>query len=217
MMSSSQNDEQRNMNRLPTFPRSEWKVILLLVLVAGFWCRDAQAARSRPHLNASGTTFVADNGNLLRGPILGSNLSQGTSVTNYGCNALHYYAEWAGGGYAAGSLSNQVDAAVAMARTNGLYLILTIGGGGISDTNFIYAFWNFYAGRYANETHVIYEIQNEVNHNAPSSTSVINVETNAYNIIRSKAPNTPVLFFSYVAMENGSAVLQDINALGPGV
>jgi hypothetical protein len=205
------------MKFLLMFSRLAWRIIPMFVLGAGLWGREAQAARGRPQLNGAGTTFVADNGNLLRGPILGSNLSQGASVTNYGFNALHMYAESAGGGYAAGSQSNQVDAAVAMTRTNGLYLIITLGGGGASNTNFIYDFWNFYAGRYANETHVIYEIQNEVTHSAPSSAVIINVETNAYNIIRSKAPNTPVLFFSYVAMENGSAALQDINALGPGI
>jgi endoglucanase len=180
------------------------------------------AARGRPYINfgagtngVSGTTFVADNGNLIRGMICGSDITAMPQITNYGCNALHLYAESASGG-TAGYNSNLVDSAVAMTRTNGLYLIITIGGGGVNLT-FDTAFWSFYAPRYANETHVIYEIQNEVDSGAPSSASVIQLETNCYNIIEASAPNTPVLFFSYVAFNSGSGVVQDINALGSGI
>ena len=132
----------------------------------------AEAARGRPILNAAKTTFVADNGNLLRGMICGSNPSLIPVITNYGCNAVHLYAESAGNGYSAGAMSNQVDAVVAMTRTNGLYLVLTIGYGGINNSNFIYDFWNFYAKRYANETHVLYEIQNEATSGGPSTAAV---------------------------------------------
>lgn len=188
---------------------------VLMVIVSVFASVDAWAARGRPQLNAAGTTFVADNGNLIRGMICGSALTSMPQVTNYGCNALHLYAESASGG-TAGYNSSLVDSAVAMTRTNGLYLIITIGGGGVN-LSFDTAFWNFYAPRYANETHVIYEIQNEVDSGAPSSASVIQLETNCYNIIRSSAPSTPVLFFSYVAFNSGSGVVTDINALGAGV
>lgn len=186
--------------------------VVVLVTLSIFANRDAQAARGRPQLNAAGTTFVADNGSLLRGMICGSAVASMPQVTNYGCNALHLYAESASGG-TAGYNSSLVDSVVAMTRTNGLYLIITIGGGGVN-LSFDTAFWNFYAPRYANETHVIYEIQNEVDSGAPSSASVIQLETNCYNIIRSSAPNTPVLFFSYVAFNSGSGVVTDINALG---
>lgn len=177
--------------------------------------------RGRPVLNAGGTTFVADNGNLLRGPQIATSsgtapsLSSLLAITNYGCNAIHCYAEGANAGYAAGTQSNAVDTLVRMTRTNGLYLIITVGDGG-ANTTFDTNFWKFYAGRYANETHVLYEIQNEVTSSAPSSSTVIALETNCYNIIRAAAPNTPVLFFSYVSL-NGAATLQDISALGAGI
>jgi endoglucanase len=196
--------------------------VLLVVLAAVLGTGDARAARGWAHLNPTGTTLVADNGNLLRGPQTAT--SSGTTpslatllaITNYGCNAIHCYAEGANAGYAAGTQSNAVDTIVRWTRTNGLYLIITIGDGGVN-MNFDTNFWKFYAGRYANETHVLFEIQNEVSSGGPSSASVIALETNCYNIIRAAAPNTPVLFFSYVAFSNGSGVVQDINALGPGI
>src|SRR5690242_17475232 len=188
-------------------------LVILIIATFVFFSKNAYAERGRPYLNAAGTTFVADNGSLIRGSVLGSNLSQGAAVTNYGLNAVHLYAESASGG-TAGYNSNFVDAAVGMTRTNGLYLILTIGGGGVN-LSFDTAFWNFYAPRYANETHVIYEIQNEVDSSAPSSFNVIQLETNCYNIIHAAAPNTPVLFFSYVSLN--SSALQDVTALGAGI
>lgn len=196
--------------------------VAVALCVSALSMKDAQAARGRPHLNAEGTTFVADNGNLLRGPLIATesgNLPSHTAiqaVKNYGCNAIHVYAEAPTGGYTAGTRAAVLDQVVNWTRDDGLYLIITIGSGGVN-TSFINDFWNFYAGRYANETHVIYEIQNEAVSYPGVSASVISAELGAYNIIRSKAPNTPVLFFSYMAFQNGANVVQDINALGTGV
>ena len=186
------------------------KSILFTLAVAGsiLISANAEAARGRPVLNAGKSTFVSDTGTLLRGMICGSNPAAIPQTTNYGCNAVHLYAESAGGA-AAGYNSNLVDSVVTMTRTNGMYLIITIGGGGVN-LNFATNFWNFYAGRYANETHVLYEIQNESTAGAPASSSVINLMTNCYKIIRAKAPNSPVLLFSYVAFNSGSGVLQDV-------
>jgi autotransporter-associated beta strand protein len=198
---------------------SRWfklELIWVVIFTLSFSIQEAGAARGRPVLNAAKTTFVSDTGTLLRGMICGSNPSTIPQTTNWGCNAVHLYAESAGGA-AAGYNSNLVDAAVAMTRTNGMYLIITIGSGGVAYTNFIYDFWNFYSKRYANETHVLFEIQNEISSGGPSSAAVISVETNAYFIIRSNAPATPVLFFSYVAFNSGPSIVQDAQALGSGI
>jgi hypothetical protein len=138
------------------------------------------------------------------------------ALKNHGCNALHVYGERSDYGYAPGTHAATLDTLVRWTREDGLYLVLTIGNGGIN-TSFINDFWNFYAGRYANETHVLYEIQNEAVSTPGVPASAIAAELKAYNIIRSKAPNTPVLFFSYVAFNSGANVVADINALGPGV
>jgi hypothetical protein len=188
---------------------------LLVFAALGCLVQRVEAARGRPYLNAARTTFVTDTGSLMRGCIVGSGptVAQLVAITNYGCNAVHMYAE-APSGYAAGYNSNTVDKIVQMTRTNGLYLIMTIGSGGVASNAFITDFWNFYAGRYANETHVLYEIQNESTSGAGSSDAVLAVQTNMYKLIRSKAPNTPILLFSYMAYQDGGKAIKDINALG---
>ena len=109
------------------------KSILFTLAVAGsiLISANAEAARGRPVLNAGKSTFVSDTGTLLRGMICGSNPAAIPQTTNYGCNAVHLYAESAGGA-AAGYNSNLVDSVVTMTRTNGMYLIITIGGGGVN-------------------------------------------------------------------------------------
>jgi len=194
-------------------------VPLLLFAFAFVAVPRSDAARGRPVLNAAGTTFVSDSGTLLRGPRVSTELgavptaADMQTIKSYGCNALHCYAERADYGYSAGAQATAVDALVQLTGDNGLYLIITIGNGGVNAA-FSSAFWNFYAPRYAAKTHVLYEIQNEATTGAPSSSAVISMEKAAYAIIHAAAPSTPVLFMSYEAMNNGSGVLQDIAALG---
>lgn len=175
----------------------------------------AEAVRGRPHINAAGTTFVTDNGALLRGSITGTNNSLMPNIKAIGLNTIHLYAESWGQGYTVGAKVTAVDEAVKVARDNDLYLVITVGGGGVN-ADFNAAFWRFYAPRYANSTHVIYEIQNEPAANNPpysGSSALMDMELNAYDIIRAAAPDTPVLFMSYSSFENGAGVLTDINAL----
>lgn len=189
-----------------------WLIVSALGLAATI---NAEAARGRPVINAAKTTFVADNGQLLRGAITGTNFSLMPNIKAVGLNTIHLYAESWGQGYNVGAKVAAVDEAVRVARDNGLYLVITIGGGGVN-ADFNAAFWRIYAPRYANETHVIYEIQNEPAANNPpysGSSALMDMELTAYEIIRAAAPDTPVLFMSYSSFENGAGVLTDINAL----
>ncbi len=209
----------------PTLPLSGFikRSHALLAAVALFTLvSHAEAARGRPVKSASGATFVADNGNLLRGAIVSTetgvvpSLADVQAIKNYGLNAIHLYAERSDYGYAAGAKVNAVNALVNMCDTEGLYLIITIGGGGVN-ASFISDFWTFYAPLYKNKTHVIYEIQNEPVVRAPVAASVITMEKNAYTTIRTAAPNTPVLLMSYTIFQNSAGVLADIAALSPTV
>jgi hypothetical protein len=196
-------------------------VLALGLVVIG----NVQAARGRPVINAAKTTFVSDNGNPLRGAIISTETGAFPSITdlqaikNYGLNSVHCYAERSDYGYAAGAKFAALDTVVQRTRDNGLYLIITIGGGGVN-ASFNAAFWNFYAGRYANETHVIYEIQNEPAAGNPpysGSAALMDMELAAYNIIRARAPATPVLLMSYSSFQNAAGALQDIAAFGSAI
>jgi endoglucanase len=219
-------------------------LFFVLFLLMGSFRTEAQLTvpRGRPHLNASRTTFVGDNGQDLRGPFTSTEwtgavpASQIASMKILGFNAVHLYAESfdpsypTNGSTAPGYAASRVDQIVAATRTNGLYLIITIGNGannGNYNAAYITNFWKFYAPRYANETHVIYEIQNEpVAWGPPYSAAnatppgAINMEVAAYNVIRQYAPNTPVLLFTYAVFGGtggASAALTDIHAFNTAV
>lgn len=202
-------------------------VLLWLVAAVAFFVSapGAEAARGRPYINAAKTTFVADNGNLLRGAIISTetgstpSVAQLEAIKQVGLNAVHCYAERRDYGYSAGAKVAAVDLAVQRTREAGLYLVITIGNGGFDQT-FNTAFWNFYAPRYANETHVLYEIQNEPAPGNPpysGNAALMQMQLACYNIIRTHAPATPVMLMSYSSFENGAGVLQDIAALGTAI
>lgn len=187
--------------------------------------------RGRPYL--SNGTVVADNGSLLRGCYIAtdyyhfnpSGIKAGTkegitkAATEYGMNAFHFYCGW----YATptGRYQPLADSLVKWTREAGVYLVITIGGwdkNGRFDSLKVMNFWDYYAPRYADETHVIYEIQNEAQFvcNSASHDSTINMEIEAYNIIRSAAPETHVMFMSYGGIPNLQYLQTDINALETG-
>jgi len=214
-----------------------------LVCALGFWASFASATpvRGWAHLNAARTTFVADNGEDLRGPFTSTEWTGPVpaqniaNIRNLGFNTVHLYAEdfntnYPASGSAPGYSAANVDAIVAATQTNGLYLIITIGNGaynGNYNAAYITNFWKFYAQRYATNSHVLFEIQNEpVAWGPPYSSAnatppgALNMEINAYKTIRQYAPNTPVLLFTYAVFGGtggAAAALTDIQAFNTAV
>jgi poly(hydroxyalkanoate) depolymerase family esterase len=196
----------------------------------------AGGQRGRAKLNAARTTFVADDGQLLRGPYTSTEWTSATSydeienMKTLGFNAVHLYGESfdpsypTNGSTAPGYAAAQIDSIVQSTRDAGLYLIITIGNGANNgDNNYQWAvdFWKLYAARYANETHVLFEIHNEPMAWGPSyltgtsPAGTLDMEIAAYKTIRTNAPNTPVLLFTYAVLggSGGSdAALTDIHA-----
>jgi hypothetical protein len=192
-----------------------------------FSSTQASADRGRPSILYK--TFVTDGGRLLRGARWSTDFNSGalpdrasvTAIRNKGLNALHLYAEASGYGYAAGALAGSVDTLVNWTAQDGLYLVITIGG--VVDYNFAHDFWSFYAPRYKDKTHVIYEIYNEpqndisTGRSQPSSPATLQLERDMYTLIRSLAPSSPILLFSYGFFADGPSVVQDVQALGSTV
>jgi hypothetical protein len=220
--------------------RAQASTVLLLLTLALGLPHAASADRGRPLVTTtpplSGITYatlVSNTGSLLRGPRWSTDLQPNceiptrTQISNlrfYGFNALHLYAEAFSVNRPAGYCQASIDTLVEWTGQDGLYLILTIGNGnanGTYDRTFATNFWNLYAPRYKDRTHVVYEIQNEPYFNGvtsqPSPTHLITFEKDMYNLIRSHAPNTPILLFSYAVFKSGSAVMQDVQALGNAV
>ncbi|MBN2535065.1 MAG: discoidin domain-containing protein [Spirochaetales bacterium] len=179
-------------------------------------------ARGRPKI-ADGT-LVSDRGTLLRGAYWsldykGELPDRNTlaEMKDCGLNALHVYAERYDSGLTPGVYKNQLDTIVRWCGEDGLYCVITIGGGthnGQFDLTFATDFWKIYAPRYADMSWVVYEIFNEpFSWQAPYDSNTIIMEQAMYTLIRKHARKTPVLLFSYAGLNTVENILKDINSL----
>lgn len=177
--------------------------------------------------------MVADNGRRLRGCFINTNyyhydqseIRAGTkegiaqATNEYGMNAFHFYCGW----YATptGTYQPLADSLVNWTREAGVYLVITIGGwdkNGEFSIDKVREFWQYYAPRYADETHVIYEVMNEPEFicNNASGDTVISMELEACDTIRKYAPDTHILLMSYGGIANLEYLEQDLQALRDG-
>jgi hypothetical protein len=194
--------------------------ILLVITTTIF----AQTPRSRVQIQNG--TLVSDRGTLLRGARISTDgtstflpsREEVSNIKNLGLNCIHLYAECPQY-QEPGENVALVDSMVKWTEIDSLYLIIVIGACNQNchfDLNFVMDFWNLYAPRYKDKTHVIYEIANEPEcDTAPFDTSTLNMEKKAYDIIRSLAPETHIMFMTYPGLD--SLTLDDINYLGPGI
>ncbi len=196
----------------------------------------AFAELQRPKVSEG--TLVGQDGTPLRGPRYSLDVQNAKppagwieALPSRGCNALHVYAEkypppnpTDEAGYNRAHLMDIVNRTAA----SDLYLVIAVGGGvgpepeddAESILQFSRDFWNEYAADLAMRTHVIYEIQNETWTSPeyvaqPSPDFVQQFEADVYAFIRdpSRAPQTPILLYSYSYFDSASGVLQDIDDL----
>ena len=182
---------------------------------------------ARGRVTISNGTIVTDRGTLLRGCRISTDVFEQLPDRSYlslmkqsGLNVIHLYAE-SFVSHTPGELHALVDTLVSWTEQDSLYLVITIGcidQNGHYDYDFTMGFWNYYAPRYADKTHVMYEIHNEPHSwEPPYPDSTLAMEQDAYDIIRSHAPHTHILLFSYAVPSNSAGILQDIEKLGSGI
>ena len=172
-------------------------------------------------------TIVTDRGTLLRGAFISTDVSDKLPRKSYisdikrlGLNCIHLYAEC----YdlqTPGERVELVDSLVNWTENDSLYLIITIGGcshDGTFNLTFVKAFWTFYAQRYKDKTHVIFEIKNEpYAWSAPYDSSTIAMEKVVYQLIRSYAPKTHILLMSYAQAKYDTSIVADVKKLGDSI
>ncbi|MFZ9023684.1 MAG: carbohydrate-binding protein [Anaerohalosphaeraceae bacterium] len=211
--------------------------IFLMVCVFVVAASAALAARGRPHVDSSlgYKVLLSDQNTLLRGVSLSwdggdpygsqqKNMPSQASLNDlrevYGLNTVHLFLEGDSTtnpnpiGYNAADCDTLVQRC---AQAN-LYLIITIGCNGENGSinlSWSEAFWEFYAPRYANDTHVIYEAHNEpVSYTAGHwSQADWDNQVALYNVMRANAPNTLLLMFTFQGFNNGGAALNGVNYL----
>ncbi len=200
------------------------KLLLLanLILLSSFVC--SQTPRGRVQIQDG--TLVTDWGTLLRGAYTSTDIwntvpppEEISMLKTLGLNCIHLYGECPEL-QTPGERVELIDSVVNMAERDSLYVILTIGGcnlNGQYDSAFVMNFWNFYAQRYADKTHMIFEIVNEPEWEAPLESNTIAMERAAYDLIRTHAPETHILFMSYASPYNDTSIVEDCSRLGTGV
>jgi MYXO-CTERM domain-containing protein len=185
---------------------------------------NAWATRGR--VKIANNTIVTDRDTLIRGARVSldiwdetpSQADVDTMKNSRGLNAFHIYAEYADSNKAPGYNATKVDKVVDMADENDLYVVLTIGCGGANGSfkqDFVTKFWDFYAPRYKDRTHVVYEIMNEPQKwSAPYSAATLQMEKDGYAQIRALAPDTHIMMMSYSQPNNASQAGSECGALG---
>ncbi len=190
--------------------------------------------RGRPVM--SNGTLVSDMGTRLRGCYIAtdyyhknqSQINKGTKSgiykarDEYGMNAFHFYCGRDGVEITpTGTYQPLADSLVKWTREAGVYLVMTIGGAPNDqfDLDKVKEFWSYYAPRYADETHVIYEIKNEPEFicNSASADPTIEMQIIAYDTIRKYAPNTHIITMSYGGTASKASYIEsDIQAMEAG-
>ena len=214
------------------------KKVLIVMCIFAVAASAALAARGRPHVDTSlgYKVLLSDQDTLLRGVSLswdggdpyGSLPKVMPSLDSlialrevYGLNTVHVFLEGDSDANTDPVGTNAADCDILVDRCAqaGLYLIITIGcngqNGQIVDLQWCVDFWNFYAPRYANETHVIYEAKNEpVAYTCGHWTEADwDKQVTLYNAMRPNAPETYLLMFTFQGLNNAGACINGINYL----
>ena len=123
-------------------------------------------------------------------------------MVNNGYNALHLYSEGTNSIYPIGVTSAYTDYLVDLAEKYGIYVILTVGGvsGRVenyeAEMRFINEFWEFYAPRYRDRKHVIFEVCNEYGSDKGLDWMTKAVAEN-YSKLRRLAPKTMIFVWTF--------------------
>jgi len=190
--------------------------------------RGAIEPAPRGRVRVVGGVLVSDRGTPLRGVTISVDVDPDFAfdaplfdelARSTGLNAIHTYAEnWQ---QVTGEREAVLDRLVDLTGSTGLYLIIAIGGGspgdghpgnGWFDIEKVRSFWTHYGARYADRTHVIYEIQNnpELGCDAVLAQATLDMEREAYALLRSVAPQTHVFLFSFEAVPTAAALTATI-------
>jgi hypothetical protein len=183
-------------------------------------------ARDRGRIQVRDGNLLTDKGTRLRGVTFGldsnwENVRFEQSFINAlsgenGLNALHLYVE--NSAEETGAHAEETDELVELTSAAGMYLVIGVGGGqagGTFSLEKLRAFWSYYAPRYADRTHVAYEIQNIPDSacSVPYAAETLAMEEEIYDLIREFAPSTHVALFSFPSQPTGDALEANLDAL----
>lgn len=137
--------------------------------------------------------------------------------TEYGLNAIQIdFRTWSVGTVDPARFTALIDLLVDWSAEDGVYLILGYGNKpGTIDAAGLKRFWEVFAPRYKDRTHVIYELNNEPAEVAlprwPSAT--LELQGQMYEYIRSVAPDTHLILFSVPNITGGAKAVDAVRSV----
>ena len=194
----------------------------------------AKTLKERARVGISGGNIVTDLGTVIRAtsylpkyPDVNTELAiVGRDVlrqkwasikTEYGLNAIQIdFRTWSVGSVDPARFTEIIDLFVEWSAEDGVYLILGYGNKpGTIDPAGLKRFWEVFAPRYKDRTHVIYELNNEPAEGAlpkwPRAT--LELQGQMYGYIRSMAPDTHLILFSVPNITGGAKAVDAVRSV----
>jgi hypothetical protein len=178
---------------------------------------------TRGRVTVDGQAVLTDWGTTLRGACWCQDCHGGTpareeftALKMAGLNSIHVYVE-KNDDKPVGFEAEHIDSIVEWCRQESLYVVMTFGNsylaGGYAKVS---EFWRFYAPRYKDMTHVIYEEKNEGCYmTGACEEPAMQCYRDCYQIIRDVAPNTHIMLMSHSNLKGGiNGLYRDVERLG---
>ncbi len=207
---------------LTVFRRLPW-IILAMACTAAFAGPFVPGGpNTRGRVTIDKQAVLSDWGTTLRGACWCQDCHSGipgrdefAAIKMAGLNSIHVYAE-KNDGVAVGAEAENMDSIVEWCRQESVYVVMTFGNSHLDSWGKVLDFWRFYAPRYKDMTHVVYEAKNEACYGTyHCEEDAMQCYRDAYRIIHEEAPETHVMLMSHSNLQGGIKPLyDDVERLG---
>ncbi len=197
--------------------------VCLLLCVSTLFCQNQSIGQQRGRVKIANNTVVAENGSRLRGGPMPFDIFKKpiefnwvTDESNWvrakvdgHLNAMRivFFDPWRKSqGYNYGTVDEQmpiIEQLVGYAKNNGMYAIINFHDVSRYEMDFAEEFWTKVASKFKDETHVVFELLNEPVHSGNTNAAFYESRGHyanfykLYDIVRSRAPQSHIILFSF--------------------
>lgn len=193
-------------------------IFSVIAIIIGLMLQVTDASADRGRVRVVNNVVLTDRNTVLRGSTMciscgANNTSYVRSVHNLGINVIRLGVKTKAIGRTVEQQLPGIDKVVDVARQNNMYVMINNSvDPGRYDLPSLTAFWRAVAPRYKYRTHVFYEMTNEPVSWFPKDYTARNIADlkSVYNIMRSQAPYTHIVLFTFPNLDNGPAAVSKI-------
>lgn len=191
---------------------------VLIAIIVMFIFQISDAAADRGRVRVVNNVVLTDRNTVLRGATMciscgASDAVYTKAVRNLGINVIRLGVKTTAIGRTVDQQLPGIDKVVNLASQNNMYVMINNSvDPGRYDLPSLTAFWRAVAGRYKDRTNVFYEMTNEPVAWFPKDYTTKHIADlkGVYNIMRSAAPNTHIVLFTFANLDNGPAAVSTI-------